>query len=140
MDIQIVPSSLATSVRPPDTLLSDLATGDRGGFAEVPAVTTQASGSGFVTLIGNIMFYDIDYDGLSAGATAAHIHGPADATHTAGVLIPFSGASGTSGTLFGQSPLTPEQLTNLLAGLTYINIHTSVNPGGEIRGQIILQY
>jgi hypothetical protein len=32
--------------------------------------------------------------------------------------------------------LSPPQLAYLLAGQTYINIHTSTNSGGEIRGQI----
>jgi hypothetical protein len=107
------------------------------GNSEVSAVSTAASGSGYITLIGNRLFYDIDYEGLSAGATAAHIHGPADTTHNAAVLIPFAGASGTAGTLFGQTALTSDQLTNLLAGLTYVNIHTPNHPGGEIRGQVL---
>jgi hypothetical protein len=107
------------------------------GSGEVPAVTTSGSGAGYVTLIGNRLFYDIDYEGLSAGATAAHIHGPADTTTNAAVLIPFAGVSGTSGTLFGQTALTSDQLTNVLAGLTYVNIHTTNHAGGEIRGQVL---
>jgi len=35
--------------------------------------------------------------------------------------------------------LTDLQETQLLAGLFYINIHTNLIPGGEIRGQINLQ-
>jgi hypothetical protein len=34
-------------------------------------------------------------------------------------------------------PLTPAQVADLMNGLSYINIHTSQFPGGEIRGQIL---
>ena len=37
----------------------------------------------------------------------------------------------------GSVTLTPEQETELLAGNLYVNIHSSNNPGGEIRGQIV---
>lgn len=107
------------------------------GSSEVPAVNSAGTGSGFITMVGSQMFYDIDFDGLSAAASAAHIHGPADVTKSTGVLFPLSGASGTSGTLEGQQTLTQDQLTNLLAGLTYANIHTATNPNGEIRGQVL---
>lgn len=107
------------------------------GAAEVSPVSTPGVASGWITLIGNQMFYDIPFVNLSADASAAHIHGPADVTTNAPVLIPFTGASGTSGTLSGQAPLTPLELNYLLEGLTYINIHTSLHPGGEIRGQVL---
>lgn len=51
--------------------------------------------------------------------------------------MPFNGGSfGTSGSLSGSVRLTPAQVTGLLRGLTYINFHTTANPGGELRGQI----
>ena len=106
---------------------------------EVPPVSGAAGGSGFITLVGTHLYYDIDFGGLSGPATAAHIHGPADATHAAGVEFPLAGATGTSGTLEGEQTLTPDQLTSLLAGLNYVNIHTANHPGGEIRGQILTQ-
>lgn len=105
--------------------------------AEVPTVTGSAGGSGYITLVGTSLYYDIDFGGLSGPATAAHIHGPADATHAAGVEFPLAGATGTSGTLEGEQKLTSDQLTNLLAGFNYVNIHTGNNPGGEIRGQVV---
>ncbi|MCI0538678.1 MAG: CHRD domain-containing protein, partial [Verrucomicrobiales bacterium] len=108
------------------------------GAAERPnPVTTTATGSGTLTLIGNQLIYNITYSGLSAAATAGHIHGPGTAEQAAGVLVPFPNVSGTSGTLTGALTLDATQLTALLDGLTYVNIHTSNNPGGEIRGQIL---
>jgi hypothetical protein len=34
--------------------------------------------------------------------------------------------------------LTPQQVTDLFSGLHYVNVHSTVNPGGEIRGQVYL--
>lgn len=109
------------------------------GPSEVPATTSTASGIGVLSLEGTQLSYYISYSGLSGGAVAAHIHGAADAGHAAGVLFPLAGATGTSGTLEGEQTLTPDQLTSLLAGLNYVNIHTANHPGGEIRGQILTQ-
>jgi hypothetical protein len=36
------------------------------------------------------------------------------------------------------SPLTAALMTELLKGNLYVNVHTALNPGGEIRGQITL--
>ena len=35
--------------------------------------------------------------------------------------------------------LTEAQAADLLAGKWYINVHTAANPGGEIRGQLIIK-
>ena len=85
------------------------------------------------------MFTSAQYSGLTSAAGASHIHGPADTTHAAGVLVPLNTPTGTSGTISGTATLTADQLADLLTGQTYINIHTANNPGGEIRGQILLQ-
>lgn len=106
------------------------------GASEVPPVSTTATATGSLTMVGNELFYDISYSGLQGPATAAHIHGPADATLPAGVLIPLNTPSGTSGNISGTVSLSPINMAYLLAGLTYINIHSTSNAAGEIRGQI----
>jgi glucose/arabinose dehydrogenase/plastocyanin len=111
------------------------------GAAERPnPVTTDAMGSGILSLEGNTLHFEIRHSGLSTVASAAHIHGPGRASETAGVqinLAPFNGGGfGTGGVLSGSTPLTSEQKAMLLDGKTYVNIHTANNPGGEIRGQI----
>jgi uncharacterized protein (TIGR03118 family) len=106
------------------------------GAAEVPPVTTAATGTGSLTLIGSQLYYNISYSGLQGSAIAAHIHGPADPTVSTGVLIPLNTPSGTSGNISGTVSLNPTNMAYLLAGLTYINIHSTTNTGGEIRGQI----
>ena len=42
----------------------------------------------------------------------------------------------TNGGFSGDVTLSGAQATALLAGQLYINIHTSTNSGGEIRGQL----
>ncbi len=106
------------------------------GSAQIPAVAEAGAGAGWITLVGNLMYYDIDFYGLSSDATDAHLHGPATATQAAGVLAPLAGASGTAGTLESSQKISLEALTNLLQGLTYVNVHTTRHPGGEIRGQV----
>ena len=106
------------------------------GASEVPVIPGNGTATGSLTLIGSRLFYTITYSGLSSAANAAHIHGPADPTIGAGVLVPLNTPSGTNGTISGSVILTPQNLAYLLAGQTYINIHTINNGGGEIRGQI----
>jgi uncharacterized protein (TIGR03118 family) len=106
------------------------------GASQVPPVQTSASGSASLTLVGSELFYTVTYSGLSGPVTAAHIHGPADTTNSAPPIIPFNPPSTASGTFSGNVSLTPVQVAYLLAGQTYINIHTATNGGGEIRGQI----
>jgi plastocyanin len=128
---QIVPQILGTPL-----------TAALSGDAERPdPVTTDAVGSGIFRLEGNLLTFNVRYQGLSGAATAAHIHGPASADTAAGVLIdlaPYNGgAFGSSGILSGTVALTEAQRTQVLNGLTYVNVHTQQHPGGEIRGQIV---
>jgi plastocyanin len=110
------------------------------GAMERPVVTTAGTGFGTFRLVGNTLYFDIRYGNLSSAANAAHIHGPAPASTGAGVLIDLGafngGAWGTSGTLAGSVNLTPAVRNAVLAGKTYVNIHTVNNGDGEIRGQI----
>jgi uncharacterized protein (TIGR03118 family) len=107
------------------------------GEAEIPAVDTTATGLGTLTIEGSNLTYNISFSGLSGPASAGHIHAPADATNNTGVIIPFTVASATSGTISGTTSLTPDQLADIVNGMAYVNIHTANNPGGEIRGQIV---
>lgn len=80
----------------------------------------------------------VTFSGLTAPATAAHIHGPGTTAQNAGVLFPFSAVpNATSGIIPMQSfAISSTQVGYLTGGLLYVNIHTSNFPGGEIRGQI----
>jgi hypothetical protein len=72
------------------------------------------------------------FSGLSGPAIAAHVHFGAPGV-AGGVVFPLT-ISGS--TLSGTFTPTPADLTNLRAGNWYVNIHTSLNPGGEVRGQL----
>lgn len=112
------------------------------GSQEVPA---NAS-SGTATLLGtyndvtNTIFYTISFSGLSSASVQGHFHAPAPPGVNAPVIIPYTGfpAGVTSGTYSNSNIITDAQEVQLLAGLWYANIHTSLSPGGEIRGQVIL--
>ena len=39
----------------------------------------------------------------------------------------------------GKGTVTSAQLAQMKAGKTYVNVHTAKNPGGEIRGQLVIQ-
>ena len=75
------------------------------------------------------------YDGLTGPATAAHFHGPAAEGEDAGPVVPIDGD--LANPIEGSATLTEEQVTQLMDGLWYLNIHTEQYPGGEIRGQVM---
>ncbi|MBI4580600.1 MAG: CHRD domain-containing protein [Planctomycetes bacterium] len=117
-----------------------LFTASLDGLQEVPPVATPGTGSATATLddvTGDVVLTSGSYTSLVAGTTAAHIHGPAPVGVNAGVLIPLSTTGGTSGTLSGSGTLSAANTANMIAGLMYVNVHTSFKPGGEIRGQLI---
>ncbi|MBI2929822.1 MAG: CHRD domain-containing protein [Verrucomicrobia bacterium] len=113
------------------------------GAGERPTpVSTQAGGFGLFTLVGHELSFNINYQGLSGPASAAHIHGPATDAGTAAPLINLQnfavGGFGSSGSIVGAVTLDNRQLSALVDGLAYANIHTAANPGGEVRGQVTL--
>ncbi len=110
------------------------------GDAQVPPVQTMGQGVAQVWLNKDTggLRWKVDYSGLSGPATAAHFHGPADVASNGPVVVPFKSPL-TYPTIEGEATITPAQVQDLLAGRWYINIHTAKNPGGEIRGQVVLQ-
>jgi hypothetical protein len=72
-------------------------------------------------------------------ATASHIHDGA-AGVSGPVIVSFVAQtpSATIATITGGPFAFPSaNVADLLAGKTYFNIHDSVYPGGEIRGQLV---
>jgi hypothetical protein len=90
------------------------------------------------------------FSSLTGNASAGHIHGPTASsgvgsfTQNAGVIFGLDSGvtwnnSATSGGVTGRTiTLTETQEGQLLAGRYYINVHTSLNGGGEIRGNIVV--
>jgi hypothetical protein len=76
---------------------------------------------------------------LSGVATASHLHGPADQSSNAGVMYSLTrvDSSANLGSINTSFAISAADETHLLAGNSYINIHTAVNPGGEVRGNLM---
>ncbi len=104
------------------------------GSQEVPPVDTPANGSGAATLNTdtNLFTWNITFSGLKGNQTAAHFHGAAPICVEAGIQIGLPLGS----PIVGQDTLTAQQEADLLAGLWYVNVHTNLHAGGEIRGQV----
>ena len=100
---------------------------------EVPPNSSGGTGNAVVTLNGNMLSWNVTYSGLTGPATAGHFHGPAPAGSNAGVSLPFGSLASP---ITGSKELSAEQVSQVKAGLWYINLHTAANPGGEIRGQV----
>jgi hypothetical protein len=114
---------------------------------EVPTNSSPGTGTANVTLNTetNFLTWDVSYQDLTNGLSAAHFHGPADFGANAGVLINMNPTTGaTFGTILGSATVTEIVAGHILDGLTYINLHTFADAdpnigfaGGEIRGQVI---
>ena len=106
---------------------------------EVPVNSSTASGTvtGSYDAGSNTLSYKVAWTGLTGTASAGHFHSPAAAGVNAAPLVFFLlQNNGTSGTAEGSAQLSDAQEADLLAGKFYANIHTTVNSGGEIRGQV----
>lgn len=80
--------------------------------------------------------WNVTYEGLSGPATMAHFHGPAPVGQNAKVQVPID-KSALPSPIKGSATLTEQQVTDLMAGQWYFNVHTAQNPSGEIRGQVL---
>jgi hypothetical protein len=134
------------------------------GAAEVPPVVSTGTGLASVTIdtTANTMLVSVSFSGLEGTTTASHIHccttlpdlgsaGVATQTPTF-VNLPLGVTSGsftellnlTSSSSYNPAFVTAEGgsvasaeaalLAGMAAGDSYLNIHTTVFPGGEISG------
>jgi len=106
-----------------------------------------------VDMTAQTVSYTVNVFNLPSGVVASHIH--VGAERTAGpVVVNFvvpataSNDFGFSGTVaFSAFVLRPDQgirssddmVQAILGGNSYCNVHSQVNPGGEIRGQFTLK-
>jgi hypothetical protein len=120
-------------------------TADLRGTNEVPANSSLAFGSAFVTIdsINNTLAWEVNTSGI-ASPSLAHIHGQAATGVNAGILINFatSAAAFTGGRTKGSvsiASLSADTLTALITNPSnfYVNVHSAAFPGGEIRGQLV---
>jgi hypothetical protein len=122
------------------------------GAGEDPSVDTSATGYAVFTISddGQSLEFELGVEGAE-NVVAAHIHlgqpgedGP--------VIVPlFSGGPTSDDGILAMGTLTSadfvndlegssmaDLLTEMLSGNTYVNVHTTQNPMGEIRGQVLL--
>jgi Ca2+-binding RTX toxin-like protein len=116
-------------------------TGDLSGSQEVPPVSSSAEARGSVVLSadGSSIVVRLSFSGLSSANTMSHIHGPAAPGVNGPVIFDLGSSGGTAGELGPlQFAITPQQRADLQNGLWYFNVHSSNNPSGEVRGQILV--
>ena len=108
-----------------------------------PVPTSPATGSALVSLddVLNAVGVHVTFAGLLAPATAGHIHccTAVAGTGSIGVALGFSGFPSVTTGIYDATftlslPAFSTLLTGVEAGTAYVNIHSSVHPGGEIRG------
>jgi len=105
------------------------------GDQENPPVATDAAGCARIEIDteANTLSYVIAWSGFGTDELFAHIHGPADIGENAGVLHTLPNGSPKVGTWTYDESLEAD----ILAGRTYINIHSQEHGSGELRGQIV---
>ena len=133
------------------------------GPSESPPNTSAGTGTATMTLSGDMFTVMVNFAGLSGTTTASHIHCCVAPPGTAGVAtqvptfagFPLGVTSGSYSNTFDVSMASfynpafitsnggtvPSARAALFAGMNsgraYLNIHTNVFPGGEIRGFIV---
>jgi hypothetical protein len=135
------------------------------GYEEVPAVNSAATGTLELSIANNeqSVDYTLTYSGMQGTVTQSHIHfaqkgvnggimvwlcgtaalpGPAGTPACPGQGGSVSGTFGAGNIIgpVGAQQMTPGDLASVIDalrnGVAYANVHTTLSPGGEIRGQI----
>jgi hypothetical protein len=139
------------------------------GFKEVPSISSPALGQfqAAIDRAAGTISYELSYSGLTGDVQQAHIHlgqrsvnggvsvflcQTEDAPDPTGLAprCPQRGrvtgilqaANMIDGPIVSQG-IEPGQFNELIrairAGVAYVNVHSSTFPGGEVRGQLLLQ-
>lgn len=110
------------------------------GGAEVPPVATEGMGTAGFRLSENALVFDVSYAGLRGAFTASHFH-----RGTVGVNGPVvfdigstfvGGTARSAWTSLSAPALTATDVCDYLLDALYVNVHSTTNPGGEIRGNL----
>ncbi len=104
------------------------------GAQETPPVTTNAVGTGWFSLGNDSLHFQITFAGLSSTFSAAHFHMGAMGVG-GGVVKPLTFSDSTLNSVWAD--ISNDNLLALIKGNIYVNVHSSNNPNGEIRGQVL---
>jgi hypothetical protein len=127
------------------------------GYQEVPSISTRGRGTLNVRIANDRITYTLRYSNLEGTAQQAHIHF-AQRHVNGGVVAFLCGGAGkppcpASGVVRGEitaadiqavpaQGIAAGELAEVIRAMrnkaTYANVHTNLFPGGEIRGQILL--
>ncbi len=152
----LVVAALVALAAAPASAQTFTLTASLNGANETPtALNTGAFGSATVTvdMTARTVSYVVDVFNLPSGVSASHIHAGAAGTSGPVVVnfappVPASNDFRFSGTVKDtEFVLRPDQgirsaddmFQAILGGNSYVNVHSAVNGGGEIRGQLILK-
>ena len=104
------------------------------GDQEVPPVSTAAVGTGQIRVASDGgVSGSVTTSGMAG--TMAHIHIGAKGVNGP-VIIPLAGTSPGVWSVPAGAQLNPEQLSAYQAGKLYVNVHSALNKGGEVRAQL----
>jgi hypothetical protein len=127
----VSPSPPASSSTSPSVSLSAFL--DETYEVPAPSGTSGYAGGVFTaTLQGRMLSWHLDTFALTGPVTGVWIGVGTDG-RVGTKLVQLRGSGGSAG---GTIVLTPAQVAALLTRSVYVNIGTSVNPGGETRGDI----
>lgn len=136
---------------------------DLEGFQEVPAISTAAAGEFEAVLShdGEEIEYELSYEDLEGAVAQSHLHlGQHSVNGGISIFLCTNLGNGPAGTQ--ECPEPPAEITGTLTaadvigptgqgvgpeeweeilrairrGVVYVNVHSSLHPGGEIRGQL----
>ncbi len=104
-----------------------------------PQTVTEITGEGEVilTLNGSTLSVEGNFYGMSSMATGAHLHNgppaqPGPVVHTLEI------DQATAGSISASLELTAEQVEALRSNALYVQVHSTNNAPGELRGWIFL--
>lgn len=112
---------------------------DMNGLNEVPPNNSPGTGKALLTFDDTTSMLTLTsgtYQDLLANSVGAHVH-IGQAGVNGPIIIHLTHSNSTSGVLTGSGPLNAQQITALFSAGLYINVHSTLFPGGEIRGQIL---
>ena len=106
------------------------------GSQEVPAVTTMSMATAVVEIDEDLPAFSVSVDvsGLT-DVTGVHVHDGGIGMNGP-VAFPLTDA-GNGTYVLAETNISPSNLDALTSGEWYLNVHTTANPNGEVRGQIV---
>lgn len=120
----------------------EIYTAELNGANEAPTpVTTTATGHAVVTILGNVVTWKVDIDTPIDSIILGHIHRRAADSTAGNVQVNFNPTptgAGFTGTATQGSATPVDSILGIIRdGRSYVNIHTKLHGGGEIRGTLV---